>query len=140
MVNSYLDTTKIPDVLKKEALSISCTIQPIIEEQNAEEIEGMLNAVSVLNQVTPEDMAEEQKKDSSSLSICYIQGKLKSSAITKIKSKALQKCLFQFDRLTLKQGVLHCLYINNDVEYHAMILPIKYQAQVLQIIHDGQGH
>ena len=28
-----------------------------------EEIQGMLNSMSVLNQVTPEDMAEEQKKD-----------------------------------------------------------------------------
>ena len=63
MVNSYFDTTKIPDDLKKEALSISFTIQPIIEEEDAEEIEGMLNSVSVPNQLTPEDIAEEQKKD-----------------------------------------------------------------------------
>ena len=63
VVNSYLDTTKIPDDLKKEALSISCAIQPILEEKDAEEIEGMLNSVSVLDQVTPEDVAEEQKKD-----------------------------------------------------------------------------
>ena len=26
------------------------------------------------------------------------------------------------------------------MEYHQMILPIKYQAQVLQMLHDGQGH
>ena len=64
VVNLYLDTTKIPDDMKKEALSISCMVQPIVEEEDAEEIEGMLNAVSVLNQVTPEDMAEEQKKRS----------------------------------------------------------------------------
>ena len=32
------------------------------------------------------------------------------------------------------------LYINNDVEYHQLILPIKYQAQVLTLLHDGQGH
>ena len=39
-----------------------------------------------------------------------------------------------------KQGVLHQLYINNDVEYHQMILPISYQAQVFQMLHNGQGH
>ena len=61
-------------------------------------------------------------------------------AISKITSKAIQKYLLQFDRLTFKQGVLHRLYINNDVEYHLMILPLKYQAQVLQMLHDGQGH
>ena len=42
--------------------------------------------------------------------------------------------------LTFKHGVLHHLYINNDVEYHKMILPMKYQVQVLQMLHDGQGH
>ena len=30
--------------------------------------------------------------------------------------------------------------INNDVEFHQMVLPLKYQAQVLQLLHDGQGH
>ena len=43
-------------------------------------------------------------------------------------------------RLTFKQGVLCHLYMNNDVEYHQMILLIKYQAQVLQTLHDGQSH
>ena len=42
--------------------------------------------------------------------------------------------MLQFHRLTFKQGVLHCLYINSDVEYHQMILPIKYQVQVLMTL------
>ena len=79
MVNSYLDTPKVPDDLKKEALSISCMIQPVIERKDAEEIEGMLNSVSVLKQVTPEVMAEEQKKDTilGCLSLCYSWRKIK---------------------------------------------------------------
>ena len=32
------------------------------------------------------------------------------------------------------------MYISNDVEYHQMVLPIKYQAQVLQLLHDDQGN
>ena len=36
--------------------------------------------------------------------------------------------------------MLHHLYINNDVEYHQLNLPIKYQVQVLKLLHDGQGH
>ena len=63
VVDQYLNTTKVPDDLKKEALSISCTIQPIMEEEDVEEIQGMFNSVSVLHQVTPEDMAEEQKRN-----------------------------------------------------------------------------
>ena len=66
--------------------------------------------------------------------------KPKTLAITKIKSKAVRKYLLQFEWLTLQKGVLHWLYINNNVEYHQLILPIKYQAQVLTLLHDGQGH
>ena len=52
----------------------------------------------------------------------------------------MRKYLLQFKRLTIKKGVLHCLYINNDVEYHQMAIPMKYQAQVLHLLHDGHGH
>ena len=38
----------------------------------------------------------------------------------------------------MKKGEQHQLFINNDVEYHPTI-PLKYQAQVLQLLHDGQG-
>ena len=143
VVDKYLNTTKVPDDLNKEALSISCMIQPIMEEEDVEEIQGMLNSVSVLNQVTPENMAEEQKRDPVLGLVCqYVTAreKLKTLAISKMKSKAVLKYLLQFDRLTFKQGVLHQLYISNDVEYHQTILPLKYQAQVLQMLYDGQGH
>ena len=66
--------------------------------------------------------------------------KPKTLAIAKIKSKAVRKYLLQFNRLTMKKGVLHQLYINKDVQVHQMVLPIKFQAQVLQLLHDGQGH
>ena len=42
--------------------------------------------------------------------------------------------------LTVIKRVLHWLYINNNVEYHQMVLPLKCQAQLLQLWHDGQGH
>ena len=142
VVDQILNTTKVPDDLKGEAQSISCVIQPIMEE-DADEIKGMLNSVFVLNQVTPEDMADEQKKDPILSLVCqYViaREKLKTLAISKIKSKAVWKYLLQFDRLTFMQGVLHQLYINNNVEYHQMIFPISYQVQVLQMLHDGQSH
>ena len=43
VVNEILDTTKVPDDLKKEVQAINCMIQPIMEEEDAEEIKGMLN-------------------------------------------------------------------------------------------------
>ena len=88
-------------------------------------------------------MKEEQQKDPI-FGLIYKQvtagKKPKTSAISKMKSKAVRKYLFQFNWLNLKKGVLHWLYINNDVEYHQLILPIKYQGQVLTLLHDGQGH
>ena len=38
-------------------------VQTFVEEEEAGELQGMLNSVPVLNQVTHEDMAEEQKRD-----------------------------------------------------------------------------
>ena len=64
----------------------------------------------------------------------------KNISYSQNKIKAVKKYLLQFDRLIIKKGVLHRLYINNNVEYHQMVLPIKFQAQVLQLLHDGQGH
>ena len=88
-------------------------------------------------------MKEEQQRDLI-LKLVYKQvtdgEKLKTSAIAKVKSKAVRKYLLQFNWLTLKKGVLHHLYINNDAKYHQLILPVKYQAQVLRLLHNGQGY
>ena len=143
MVDKYLNTTKGTRWPQKWSTFNKLHGTIYCWGEDAEEIQGMVNSVSVLNQVTPEDMAEEQKRDLILGLVCpYVTAreKLKSLAIAKIKSKAVQKYLLQFDRLTFKWGVLHWLYINNDVEYHQMILPLKYQVQVLQMLHDSQGH
>ena len=61
-------------------------------------------------------MAEEQQKDST-LELVYqlvtVGEKPKTLAIAKIKSKAVRKYLLQFNKLTMKKGVLHQLYIHN---------------------------
>ena len=148
-LDQCLNGSKIPEVLKQQAQDISCVVQSIVEEEDKQyeeelkEIVSEVNAVSMFGKVSPDEMKEEQQKDLIlGLVYKYVTAgeKPKTSAIAKIKSKAVRKYLLQFERLTLKKGVLHCLYINNDVEYHQMILPIKYQAQVLKLLHDGQGH
>ena len=40
----------------------------------------------------------------------------------------------------LKQGVLHCIYISNDVETHQLVLPLEYHETVLHMLHDDYGH
>ena len=148
-LDQCLNGLKIPEVLKQQAQDISCAVQSIVEEEDKQyeeelkEIVSKVNAVSIFGKVSPDEMKEEQQKDPIlRLVYKYVTAgkKPKTLAITKIKSKAVRKYLLQFEWLTLKKGVLHHLYINNDVEYHQMILPIKYQAQVLKLLHDGQGH
>ena len=148
-LDQCLNGSKIPEVLTQEAQDISCAVQTIVEEEDKlyeeelKEVVSKVNAVSVFGNVSLEDMKEDQQKDPIlGLVYKYVTAgkKPKTLAIAKIKSKTVRKYLLQFEWLTFKKGVLHRLYINNDVEYHQMVLPIKYQAQVLKLLHDGQGH
>ena len=141
-VDLCLNSTKIPKDLKQGVQDISCAIKEE-EDMNEDKIVSSLNAASTFEHVTPKQMSEEQQKDPT-LELVYqlltAGEKPKTSAIAKIKSKAVRKYLLHFDRLTLKKGVVHRIYIHNNVEFHQMVLPIKYQAQVLCLLHDGQGH
>ena len=115
-LDQCLNGSKIPEVLKQEAQDISCVVQSIVEEEyeqyeeEIKEIVSKVNAVSVFGKVSPEKMKEEQQKDPI-LRLVYKQvtasEKPKTSAIAKIKSKAVRKYLLQFEWLTLKKGVLH---------------------------------
>ena len=84
-------------------------VQSIVEEEDKSEIDKIVSevdAVSVFGKVTPEEMKEEQQKDPI-LKVIYKQvtagEKLKTSAITKVKSKAVRKYLLQFNWLTLRK-------------------------------------
>ena len=108
-VDLCLNGIKIPKGLKHEVQNISCAIMEE-EDINEDKIFSSLNAVSTFEHVTPEQMAEEQQKDPT-LELVYqivtAGEKPKTSAVAKIKSKAVRRYLLQFDRLTMKKGVLH---------------------------------
>ena len=98
-----LNGSKIPEDLKQKAKEISCVVQAIVEEEDKQEIDEIVSevdAVSIFDKVTPEEMKEEQQKDLI-LKLVYKQvtagKKLKTSAIAKVKSKAVRKYLLQFD-------------------------------------------
>ena len=92
-IDQCLNGSKIPKDLKQKAQVISCVVQSIVEEDDKEEIVSTVNAVSIFGKVTPEEM-EEQQKDPI-LKLVYKQvtagEKLKTSAITKVKYKAVRK-------------------------------------------------
>ena len=102
-LDQCLNGSKIPEVLKQEAQEISCAVQSIVEEEYKQEINEIVSevdAVSIFGKVSPEEMKEEQQKDPI-LKLIYKQvtagKKPKTSAITKVKSKAVRKYLLQFN-------------------------------------------
>ena len=84
-----------------------------------------------------EILTEKQQKDPI-IKLVYQQvtagKKPKTSAIINIKSKAVQKYLLQVNRLAHQKGGLHQLYIDNAAGDHQVVLPVKYQAQVLHLL------
>ena len=101
------------------------------------------SAVSVFNQVFLATMAKAQAKDSVlALVIQYVHKgeNLRAQPFQKIRCKAVQKYLLQFNQLVMKQGVLHWIYITNDVESHQLVLPREYHQTMLCMLHDDYGH
>ena len=101
------------------------------------------NVVELFSHITPEQMAEFQGSDNQIGPILQWvkDSKFPSKLILyRVKSKATRKLFYQLDRLVLKQGVLHHLYINKDMEYHQLVLPQRLQGRVLRSVHNDMGH
>ena len=146
IIKLVLGDTKIPLTIKKKVQAASNLLEG---ENNMPELcaipdlTAQTSAVSVFDQVPLATMAKAQLKDSVlGLVIPFVHKgvKPKVSVIAKIRCKAARKYLLQFDRLILKQGVLHCIYISNDVETHQLVLPLEYHQTILHMLHDDYGH
>ena len=88
-------------------------------------------------------MAEYQRQDNQIAPILkYVEEDQKPSQkfMYQIRSKLARKLALQWDRLILKQGVLHRLYIFKEIEYHQLVLPQRYHRKVLTALHDHMGH
>ena len=146
IIKPFLGDTKIPFTIKKKAQAASNLLEgekSMPEFHAIPNLTAQTSAVSVFNQVPPATMVKAQLKDSVlGLVIPYIHKGVKpmGSVIAKIRCKAARKYLLQFDRLVLKQGVLHHIYIFNDVETHQLVLPLEYHKTVLCMLHDDYGH
>ena len=92
-------------------------------------IEVVTGMVDVFYQVPSTTMAEHQAKDNQLAPVLEWVREGKSptkAAIYQVRSKNTRQLMYQFHRLILKDGVLHRLYIHNDVEYHQLVLPQRY--------------
>ena len=113
------------------------------EELNGKTIEVATGMVSLFDSITPKEMAEFQRLDNQIAPIFthVEQDQKPSKKVTyQIRSKLARKLALQWDRLILKQGVLHRLYIFNEMEYHQLVLPQRYHRKVLTALHDHMGH
>ena len=106
-------------------------------------IEVATGKVNLYDSITPKEMAEFQHQDNQITPILnYVELDQKpSKKVTyQIKSKLARKLALQWDRLKLKQGVLHRLYIFNEMEYHQLVLPQRYHCKVLTALHNHMVH
>ena len=113
------------------------------EKLNGNTIEVATGMVSLFDSITHKEMAEFQRQDNQIAPIfAYVKQDQKPSkkATYQIRSKLARKLALQWDRLILKQGVLHRLYIFNEIEYHQLVLPQRYHRKVLTALHDHMGH
>ena len=113
------------------------------EKLNGNTIEVATGMVSLFDSITPKEMAEFQRQDNQIAPIfAYVKQDQKPSkkATYQIRSKLARKLALQWDRLILKQGILHRLYIFNEMEYHQLVLPQRYHRKVLTALHDHMGH
>ena len=138
--NDHLQGTKIPFNVKA---SVQTEGERLEESGVLPDIEVSVNNVSLFDQVSPELMAEQQKADQQISSAYFAVEKGKKPSCTEIyrvRSKRSRNLLYQYDRLRIKRGVLHRIYISNEIEYHQMVLPQIYRETVLKSLHDDFGH
>ena len=104
------------------------------EKLDGKTIEVATGMVNLFDSIKPKEMAEFQNQDNQITPIItYVEQDQKPSKkfTYQIKSKLARKLALQWDRLILKQGVLHHLYIFNEIEYHQLVLPQQYHRKYL---------
>ena len=139
-LEGVLGGVKVGRALKERIQVVQSAEDDIYGSCKIEVVTGM---VDVFNQVPSTTMAEHQAKDNQLAPVLEWVREGKSptkAAIYQVRSKNTRQLMYQFHRLILKDGVLHRLYIHNDVEYHQLVLPQRYHKKVLQSLHNDLGH
>ena len=139
VISELVGGTKIDKKLK-DRIQVTDVTKENLDGKTIEVATGM---VSLFDSITPKEMAEFQRQDNqiAPIFVHVKQDQKSSKKVTyQIRSKLAHKLALQWDRLILKQGVLHRLYIFNEMEYHQLVLPQRYHRKVLTALHDHMGH
>ena len=89
------------------------------EKLDGKTVEVATGMVNLFDSIKPKEMTEFQRQDNQITPIIthVEQDQKPSKKLTyQIGSKLARKLALQWDSLILKQGVLHCLYIFNEIE------------------------
>ena len=132
--------TKLDHALKARLQAVDAAH---VELGESEPIEVTTNYVSIFNTVSPETMAQHQSTDNQIAPVLkWVESgnQPTKSDLYQIRSKLTRRMLHQFDRLVIKEGVLHRLYIDQDMEFHQLVLPQRYHSRILKAVHDDMGH
>ena len=136
---------ELEEIINGEKLPIECkvTVQNKDNKHPKQELELHSSVIEVLSKMSPSEMKEAQQAEPTiSQIVQWVKSgnKSKFSQIKKEKSKCVKKYLCQFDHLDFRKGLLHQIYEVQGSEYHQLVLPTIHRAQVLQLMHEEQGH
>ena len=138
-ISELVGRTKIDKKLKDRI-----HIMDVVKEKlDGKTIKVATRKVGLFDSIPSKEMAEYQCQDNKiSPIIKYVEEDTKppKKLTSQIRSKLAHKLTLQWDRLILKQGIHHCLYIFNKNEYHQLVLPKRYHHKVLTALHNHMGH
>ena len=138
-ISNLVGGTKIYKKLKERIHAVDLAK----EKLDVSTIKITTGMVSLFNSIKQKEMVEHQRQDNQiSPVIEYVEKDQKPSKkfTYQIRSKLSCKLALQWDRFILKQGVLHRLYIFNNIEYHQLVSPQQYHRKVLTALYDHMGH
>ena len=98
-----------------------------------EELEGIIDGEKIPQECKVAIQNKEDKPASEELEI-------QSNVIQVLSKVSTIEMREAFDHLEFRKGVLHRIYEIQGSKYHQLVLPKVYRAQVLQLLHDEQGH
>ena len=133
-LQGIIDGVKVEYSLRERIQVVQSAEDDIYGSCKIKVVAGM---VDVFQQVPSTTMAKHQAKDNQLAPVLewVHEGKQPTkAAIYQVRSKNTRQLMYQFHRLILKDGVLHRLYIHNDVEYHQLVLPQRYHKKILQSV------
>ena len=146
ILDHHLNSAKLPHHVKHEIQTNIADIEmanSTINLPSTNIINAQLQEVKLFSSITPEQMAEYQKKD---LQLLLVYDKVsknfkpKLSEIHRIQSNPIHRLLLQFNRLSLIWGVLHRHSFKDDDEIQQLILPQQLHKPILKSLYDDNGH